>query len=98
MMGRRYKKPVERLTGQNYGICHQIVDRMSVGTPYLEAVRRVWRKLKLPKDASPALRRGLILEVLSRHSVNRELYNRVAGSCLPVLLPSRKGRKRGKSK
>lgn len=65
-------RPIERLTGSNRGIVRIRIGNMHVMTPFLEVVRAC--RPKNIREASPALRRGLILEVHETLSEYRSTF------------------------
>ena len=76
------KRPVEKLVGANLGWVRQRLGRIHVGTPMRETLRVCRPNRRAMKGASPALRRGLILAVLTEHNANRAEYALVMGGGL----------------
>ena len=72
---------VERLTGSNAGIVRMQVDNLHLSTSVLSAVREVAMPIIRRMNGNPEftreLKRGLILEVMLRHSANLETYCQV---------------------
>lgn len=69
---------VERLTGDNAGIVRMRTDNLRLSLSVLSAVREVAlpiiRRMKGNPEFTRELKRGLILEVMLRHSANLETY------------------------
>lgn len=73
-------RPLERLVGDNRGICRQIINRdVHVGTSDINTVRYVLRSMKSWRNIPVALKRGLILECVETARENRDLYRYVMG-------------------
>ena len=71
-------RPLERLVGQNRGICRQIINRdVHAGMSDVSAVRHVLRSMKHWRDVPVGLKRGLILECVETQRENRDLFRYV---------------------
>jgi len=72
-------RPIEELSGDNRGMVHLFVDRCHVGESILTIAREARPDRATIQAASPELRRGWALCVISRHLENRQTYVDVMG-------------------